>query len=148
MTAHELLAELGATLKLEAEWDASDAFSFYFDEDAVDIEVVGKGTQEEHLLLSAYIGDMPMGDRVPLLERMLAANLYGQETGAVSLGLDVQNDEALLQRAIAMPMAYENFEKALERFITMMQYWKKEWQILGDAAENQPPSENWSILRA
>ena len=136
MTAQELLQELGTILGIKPAFGNAETCRLLFDDDAVDFEAA-----DETLFLIAEVGPVPVEGREAVYARLLAANLFGAQTGGATLGLDPDKERVILHRALPLPCDYAPFEAALERFVKSLRYWK-EWLALAASAPAAPVKEN------
>lgn len=135
MTAQELLQELGTTLGIKPEFGNAGTCRLLFDDNAVDFEAA-----DETLFLIAEVGSVPAEGREAVYARLLAANLFGAQTGGATLGLDQDKECVILHRALPLPCDYPPFEAALEGFVKSLRYWK-EWLALAASAPAAPTKE-------
>ena len=88
----------------------------------VDIE---QAEGEGELHLHSALGSLPAGRREALYATLLAANLFGSETGGAVLALDETAGEIVLFRSLRMvEMDYPTFVSTLEGFIQQVEIWK------------------------
>jgi hypothetical protein len=98
------------------------------DEDlTVDVEVAPEASRAAgSFFLHAVAGRLPAGDGDPgLLKELLAANLFGRDTGGATLALDPDLGEVVLLRELgAEATDYGTFAAALERFVNALDRWR------------------------
>lgn len=145
LKAGELVAELGAQLGISLTLDENGVCRVLFDEDTVDFEA-----SENTLYLIAELGPVLSEARISTYERLLRANYLGAETGGATLSLDPEHENiVILHRRLETPMAYPDFEGAVELFVKAQRYWKE--RITLHATENSSAGstapESFTMLR-
>ncbi len=117
MDAQSLIVELGNRLGFALALSNENTCAIAFDDEHVDFELSGNA-----FFMIADVGRLV--DNTFALKRFLNANYLGNETGGATLGM--RNDMVTLHRQLTVPAKYEDFEQALEAFVTTLRYWK-EW---------------------
>lgn len=89
----------------------------------IDCERCGETGQQQAYLYSV-IARQPAEGREALYQRLLAANLFGRETGDAVLALDAVAGEVLLQQKFdAEGLTEDAFATLVERFVDRVEHW-------------------------
>lgn len=123
MKIEDLLKELGNSTGMnDLALNDSNVCRIVFDEKlTVDIEAIPGG---ETFFFHAVVCPVPPGGERELFAKLLSANLFGQETGDASFGLDKNlNDIVLFQKFSAEQTDYQAFVSALEAFVDNLERW-------------------------
>lgn len=79
-----------------------------------------------HLILSAYLDELPADGAESLLRELMIANLYWHRTDGATLGLeDATNGVILAQTRSVAELDDPSFEKLVEAFVNQAERWKK-----------------------
>ena len=91
-----------------------------------------------HLILSAYLSELPQDAPETLLRELMIANLYWHRTDGATLGLeDATNGVILAQSRAVTELDDPSFEKLVEAFVNQAERWKKHLA----EARNAPPTQ-------
>ncbi|THF57286.1 type III secretion system chaperone [Pseudothauera rhizosphaerae] len=105
---------------------------------------------QDRLLAYAVIGTPPGGGREALFAELLAANLFGAETGRASPALDSTRGELLLWLAFDDGTDVQDALAALGDLVTQATYWRS--RLAGNGATSPAssalPPELAAVLRA
>lgn len=135
--ASSLISAVAQKLGVTPEHSEEDHLSIFSFEE-IDILVAHEG---EAIILSARIGTVP-ADRPELVEALLSANLYWQETAGATLSLEPFSRAALIARRIATVELNgpEDLEAALDEFGRAAITWTRTLDILStNAGATDPP---------
>ena len=81
---------------------------------------------EETFFLYAQVGELPTTDedKLPCMQRLLEANLFGDGVGLASLAIHSESNSIILtQTLLAQHTDYAVFEDAYRRFLEYYLYW-------------------------
>ena len=137
MNPQNLLAELGQKMNLPAlVLDAQGLAKLVFDAKVeVNIEHDANANQ---LHLYTILGQAPATNAAPVLEKLLAGNLFGQATQGAVLAIDPLTDDILITTTLNPDKTdMVDFEKALELHVSAAEQWMEK---LGDARVESAPS--------
>ncbi len=125
MTPQNLVEELGRRLNTTLLLDDAGLARIVVDGTLpVDFEL---DDANGRLLVYAVIGILPSGpDRERFFESLLAANLFGTETGACSPAFDRERNEMLLWFSFGEEAHIETAMSALENLVAQAEYWRSE----------------------
>jgi hypothetical protein len=124
MEIQDLLNELGqqtglGSLRLNEQRVCRLVFD---DRLTVDIEALA---DNQRFFIHAVVGQAPVEGREAAFAELLAANLFGQDTGGACLSLNRNHDEILLFKEFrADETDYLKFSSALEMFLNRLDHWK------------------------
>jgi len=96
----------------------------FFDDIGINLEI---DEENETLFLYAYLGDLPKeGERLPLYETLLDANMFNFSPGGVTIGIDTEQNLIALSMLIpAVALDVRSFTKTMEQIISRVQYWRE-----------------------
>ena len=122
MHIHDVLAELGHRMGLNVALDEQGVCRLVFDERfAVDIEA---SPDNDTVHLYSVLCPVPPENKGPFYERLLAANLFGGDTGGAWFALDGVHGEVVLNRTLKMTDTdYQDFADLLEAFVDHLESW-------------------------
>lgn len=124
--ALKLITNFGSVLTLpELTLDAkSNSCVLLFDGDIVlNVEFDEASGQ---MILSVYLGELPMTHAESLLRELMVANLYWHRTDGATLGLEeATNGIILAQARNVTELDDASFEKLVETFVNQAERWKK-----------------------
>lgn len=122
MHIHDVLAELGHRMGLNVALDEQGVCRLVFDERfAVDIEA---SPDNDTVHLYSVLCPVPPENKEPFYERLLAANLFGGDTGGAWFALDGVHGEVVLNRTVKMTNTdYQDFADLLEAFVAHLESW-------------------------
>jgi hypothetical protein len=128
MSIDELLAEFGRRqtgkpLALDGNGICRIGFR---DDDFLDIEPV---PGSDHVLVYAPLAPLPERNAGNVYGKLLAANLFGEATGAAWFAIDPGTEEILLNHRLVLPdFDADRFEAVLLDFMDRVTQWKGELQ--------------------
>lgn len=94
------------------------------------------------LFLYSSLGDPPEENREAVFLRLLAANLFGYETGGAIIGYDTLRQEVLVSRALDLDSTeYKDFEAALEDLVDTVERLREELVRAGQGKEGGEPDD-------
>ncbi len=133
MTLRNMVEEIGHRLNTALSLDGAGLARILVDDSlAVDFEL---DESSSRLLIYAVIGILPAGPaREAFFENLLAANLFGADTGSCSPAFDRERNELLLWFALAEETHIETVMTWLENLVTQAEYWRPQ---LADAQANR-----------
>jgi Tir chaperone protein (CesT) family len=125
MTPHNLVEELGRRLNTPLALDKARLARIIVDGSLpVDFEL---DEPNGRLLIYSVIGILPAGRaREQFFERLLAANLFGAETGPCSPAFDRERNEMLLWFSVGEDGNIEEVIVALENLVGRCEHWRAE----------------------
>lgn len=103
--------------------DPSGGFTLSFDPD---IHITLRENAEYGISLFTTLVPLPEERQEELLLFMMAANLFGRETGGSALGLDKEGKRVTLQTFLPTGLTYKAFHDHLEDFVNYADIWKEE----------------------
>jgi hypothetical protein len=123
MTPRNLVEELGRRLNTPLALDEGGLARIIVDGSLpVDFEL---DEPNSRLLVYAVIGILPAGPaREQFFERLLAANLFGAETGSCAPAFDRERNEMLLWYAIGEDAHVDGAATALENLVGQAEQWR------------------------
>lgn len=81
---------------------------------------------ESGITLFAVLAPLPATKTEDFLQEVLAANLFGKETGRAFLGVDKEGKQLTLTQFISPGVAYKEFFGFLEDFVNYTESWRLE----------------------
>ena len=119
-----ILKSFGSGINLpDLSLDEDHRCNLFFDEVPVSIEV---SPNEEYIYMYSYLGDVPMASSEDLGQKLLEANYIYGETERCTLGIqNISRKVALICNERIKGMELSDFEKSLENFINVAEYWMK-----------------------
>lgn len=138
MSPQNLFAELGQKMNLPAlALDAQGLAKLVFD-GKVEVNIEHDANTNQ-LHLYTILGQAPASNAAPVLEKLLAGNLFGQATQGAVLAIDPLTDDILITTTLnPYKTDMVDFEKALEQHVSAAEQWLDK---LGDAsAQPAPPT--------
>ena len=103
--------------------DEDHRCNLFFDEVPVSIEV---SPNEQYVYMYSYLGDVPVAGSESLTSKLLQANYIYGETERCTLGIqNISRKVALICNERIKGMDLSDFEKSLENFINVAEYWMK-----------------------
>ncbi|MEJ0035258.1 MAG: type III secretion system chaperone [Gammaproteobacteria bacterium] len=135
MTPHNLIEEIGRRLGTALTLDNAGLARIMVDDTLpVDFEL---DEANERLLVYGVIGLPPPGrTRERFFEELLAANLFGAQTGTCSPAYDRERNEMLLWFSLGENTHIEEAAAALENLVEQALHWRKR---LNDTSTDAPP---------
>jgi len=123
MTPRNLIEELGRRLNTQLALDEAGLARIIVDGSLpVDFEL---DEANERLLVYAVIGILPPGrTREQFFEELLAANLFGAQTGPCSPAFDRERNESLLWFALGEDAHIDGAAVALENLVQQAEHWR------------------------
>jgi hypothetical protein len=123
MTPRNLIEELGRRLNTALALDDAGLARIIVDGTLpVDFEL---DEANERLLVYSVIGILPAGRaREQFFEELLAANLFGSQTGSCSPAFDRERNELLLWFALAEDAHVDGVAAALENLVQQAEHWR------------------------
>lgn len=102
--------------------DVNGVYSLFFEPKTT--VFVSEGVEKD-ILLKSILGETKQEeDNSKLYLRLMAASLFGLETGGAILGLD--NKNVVLLKKISADISYEDFQDYLEMFINFSESWQND----------------------
>ena len=136
MHPDELIAHLRAELELDdLEFNSVNVCRLLVDDDVeIDLEYVA---EDDALYCYSVVGTtFDEGQRKDWAEVLLAANLFGRDTGGASFALDDETDDILLCRVFDMAdLSADRFLRQLEEFSSVSVYWVERLSEASDSEE-------------
>ena len=119
-----ILKNFGSGINLpDLSLDEDHRCNLFFDEVPVSIEV---SPNEQYVYMYSYLGDVPVSDAESLGNKLLEANYIYGETERCTLGIQgISRKVALICNERIKGMDLSDFEKSLENFINVAEYWMK-----------------------
>ena len=120
---NELLRHIGEGLSLpDLCLDENNHCILLFDEKIVlNIDLDEEGSK---LVISAYVGEIPLDCREAIFEKALEGNFFWNETDGGTLGIDKQSQSLVLAKAFSLPLQnIELFEDQLASFVEIVEKW-------------------------
>ncbi len=152
MSPQSLVEEIGHRLGVPLALDDAGLARLMFDGDlAVDFEF---DEMQERLFVCAPLGVVPAGpERERLFADLLAAHLFGAETGPCAPALDAERGDLLLWFAIDDRQDIETALRALENLVVRAEHWRarllgRETPPNGFAPPPQADFDTGAFLRA
>ena len=119
-----ILKSFGTGINLpDLSLDEDHRCNLFFDDVPVSIEV---SPNEQYIYMYSYLGDAPLASSDNLGVKLLEANYIYGETERCTLGIqDISRKVALICNERIKGMELSDFEKSLENFINVAEYWMK-----------------------
>ena len=123
-----ILKNFGSGINLpDLSLDEDHRCNLFFDEVPVSIEV---SPNEQYVYMYSYLGDVPVSDAESLGSKLLEANYIYGETERCTLGIQgISRKVALICNERIKGMDLSDFEKSLENFINVAEYWMKNLNV-------------------
>lgn len=139
MNPSDLVQEIGRRLNLTGLTFTDGVCRLVFDSDlAIDLEDDGAG----QLVLHTALGQVPHDNREAFLRRLLAAHLFGFETGGAVFGVHPQTDEIFLFRVLAThDLTVDRAYEVLETFAHHAETWRQKLNEFGRDEQADPSLE-------
>jgi len=147
MALFEITSRFAAELGLEPP-EADGTLAFTLDED-LELEICPV-SPEGDFVLSAPVCALPDVGRAQLYETVLAASLYGHETGGAAIGVDLNHRDLVLWRGFSESAVSEaSFAEDFARFVAALRRWRA-WAARGfdapaSSIAERPPSSEWTV---
>lgn len=125
MRIQDVLAEFGKQAGLPLGLDRNGTCRIVFG-DTTTVDVEAPADRPDRVFLYSAVGLLPAGNRTPLLEDLLGANLFGRGTADATLAIDAEAGEILLQRILDMDrIDTRAFTAILESFVQAAMTWSQ-----------------------
>ena len=133
-----ILKSFGAGINLpDLSLDEDQRCNLFFDDVPVSIEV---SPNEQYIYMYSYLGDAPMASSESLGTKLLEANYIYGETERCTLGIQsISRKVSLICNERIKGMELSDFEKSLENFINVAEYWMK--NLTAPLTKNQQTDE-------
>lgn len=116
MSLSDFIPQLASALRLPTLVAGPDGACAFRDGE-VTVQLVPRPAGENAFVARARLGRVDAAGRAAMLERLLAANFFGNGVGGPVLGLDAQESVFLTQHFHPGGSGFEGLFTALERFV-------------------------------
>ena len=117
----QLSGDMGLEGAVEAREDGSYVLHF-----EPDLNVGMKERPESGICFFAVLAPLPEEQREVFLQKLMAANLFGRETGGAALGVDSDGKRLTLSTFLSEQVNYREFHDHLEDFVNYAEAWRAE----------------------
>lgn len=118
-----LIEQLGEELNMKESIVLNGSlYSLAFDPD-ISVEAI---PLENGYLLKGKIGPCPQNQPDTLLLKAMEANLFGQGTRQMVIGLKEDENVLTLSLEVDYNSSYKDFKEKLEDFISVIEFWRQE----------------------
>lgn len=94
------------------------------------IRIRAQQNADNEILLSSILGPLPSTADLPKVHfQLMAANLFGQETGGSSLGIDAEG-QVVMMRRIPTQISHADFARNIEILINYSETWMEDLGII------------------
>lgn len=115
----QLSTDLGLEQPLDA--NADGFYSLRFERD-VDVSLREDG--DGGFTLRCILTDLPENEREEYMRQLMAANLFGRETGGATLGISKDGKKLMLVDFLSEGLTYKEFYEKLEDFVNYADAWR------------------------
>lgn len=130
----QLIEQISAAWKMEEALvpNAEGLYSLGFEPG---LEVIIGEKNSEEIFFFTSLAPLPKKNREEWLIKLMAANLFGRETGGSILGIDREGKKVTLSQWVDEELSFKEFYEFLEDFVNYADVWRQE--LMTDQLEKE-----------